>query len=137
MANGLYAKGREGILDRTIDMTAATIKCFLVDTAAYTANLATDQFLSAIPVGNRIGTAQALASKTYTGGVFDAADITFSGLSSPPTVEGLVILNDTGTDTTSRLVAWFDTATGLPTSGASVTSVTVTWDNGANRIFAL
>ena len=69
--------------------------------------------------------------------MFDAADITFSGLASPPTVEGLVIFNDTGTDTTSRLVAWFDTATGLPTSGTSVTSVTVTWDNGSNKIFSL
>lgn len=137
MANGLYAKGREGILDRSIDMTAATIKVLLVDTASYSVNLATHQFLNSIPLGMRIGTAQVLASKTYTDGVFDAADVTFSGLVTPPTLEGIVIFNDTGTDTTSRLVAWFDTATGLPTSGTSVTSVTITWDAGANRIFAL
>jgi hypothetical protein len=77
-----------------------------------------------------------LASKTVAAGVFDAADISFTGLSSAPTIEALVIYKDTGADATSNLIAYIDTATGLPVAAAA-TQVDVTWDNGANKIFKL
>lgn len=127
MSNSLYAKGEEGLLDRTIDLTAGTVKALLVDTALYSVNKATHDFLDDIAAGARIGTMVALASKTYTNGTFDAADISFTGLVGAPTIEALVILNDTGVAATSRLIAYIDTATGLPTP-AGVTQVDVTWN---------
>lgn len=130
MSNSFYAKGIEGILDRTIDLTAGTIKALLVDTALYAVNKSTHDFLDDIAVGARIGTAVALASKTYTGGVFDAADVSFTGLVAPPTCEAVVLFNDTGTAATSRLIAYLDTAvSGLPTP-SGVTQVDVAWNAG-------
>jgi hypothetical protein len=136
MANALYDKGREAFGNAAINWGSDTIKCILVDTASYTVNLATDQFLSIIPGGAIIGTPVTLASKTNTAGVMDAADISFTGLSSAPTLEALVIYKDTGSSATSLLITYIDSATGLPVA-ALATQVDVAWDNGANKIFKL
>lgn len=136
MPNGIYDKGRQAFLDADIDWSADTIRCILVDTGAYTPDLTLHDFLDDIPGGARIGTPVTLASKTSTNGVADAADISFTGLSSAPTIEALVIYKWTGVDATSALIAYVDTATGLPVA-AGATQVDVTWDNGANKIFKL
>jgi hypothetical protein len=57
-----------------------------------------------------------LASKTIGTldvGVFDAADLVFTALSGDQ-FESVVMFKDTGTDTTSDLIAYWDTASGLP-----------------------
>lgn len=135
MPNALYPKAKEAALAAGLNLAAGTVRAMLVDTAAYTYSAA-HEFLSDVPGGARIGTAATLASKTLTNGVFDAADATWSGLSAAPTIEALILYVDTGTEGTSRLVAFIDTATGLPIASGA-TGGTVTWDNGANRIFAL
>ena len=72
---------------------------------------------------------------TTTAGVADAADITFTTVTGDES-EALVIYKHTGTDGTSNLIAYIDTATGLPvTPGGG--DITVTWDDGANKIFKL
>lgn len=136
MTNRLYDKGRQGIGDQSIAMLTANIKAVLVDTGAYTANFATDDNLDDIAVGARLATSANLASKTFTDGVFDAADISFGAVTSV-TAEAVVIYVDTGTASTSRLVAYIDTAAGLPTPALTGQVVDVLWDNGANRIFKL
>lgn len=136
MSNALYDKGRESFLTGGINASSDTIKAILIDIAAYTVNLATDQFLSTISGSAIIGSAVTLASKTVAAGVFDAADISFTGLVAAPTIEAIVIYKDTGSSATSNLIAYIDTATGLPVA-ALATQVDVTWDNGANKIFKL
>lgn len=135
MTNALYGKGREKFLNADIDWSVDTIKVALVDTASYTVAIDTDEFYSTVSAAV-VGTPQTLASKTATLGVADAADISFTGLVGAPSIEALVIYKDTGVDATSPLIAYIDTASGLPvTSGA--TQVDVAWDNGANKIFKL
>jgi hypothetical protein len=139
MANALYAKGREGFLDGSIDWDTNTIKACLIDFAAYTANLATHDNLDDIPSGARFGTPQTLGSKTVTDGVADAADITVTAVGPGGTVvEAIAIWKDTGVESTSRLIALIDT---LSSGAMSLTlnggDVTVQWDNGANKIFKL
>lgn len=136
MANALYGKGREAFGNAGINWGSDTIKCILVDTGAYTVSIDVDDALADIAAGARIGSAVTLSSKTNTLGVFDAADISFTGLSSAPSIEALVIFKDTGVEATSTLIAYIDTATGLPVS-AGATQVDVAWDNGANKIFKL
>jgi hypothetical protein len=134
MANALYAKGKEALLSAGIDFVNNTIKATLVDLADYTVNLATDDAIADVPAGARVATVT-LSSKTVTNGVFDAADSTFTAVSGDPS-EALVIWKDTGTEATSTLIAYIDTATGLPVT-PNGTNIPVTWDNGANKIFAL
>ena len=136
MANALYDKGREAFLLGDIDWAADTIQAILVDTSAYTPDLAAHDFLNDIPSGARIGSAVTLSGKSATNGVADASDISFTGLVAAPSIEALVIYKSTGVESTSALIAYIDTATGLPIS-AGATQVDVTWDNGPNRIFKL
>lgn len=133
--SGLYAKAMEGILDRTIDLTSATLKAVMIDTGAYTVDLAAHDFLDDVAGGSRIGTPVALSGKSYTGGKFTASAFSFTGLSSAPTCEAILYYIDTGTAATSRLVYYCDSGTGLPTP-AGVSTINVTPDP-TNGIFKL
>lgn len=135
MASALYDKGREGFLDGSIDWDSDTIKVVLVDTADYTVDLANDNDLADVASAARVATSAALSSKTVTAGVADAADVTFSSVTGDP-CEALVIYQDTGTEGTSRLIAYIDTATGLPVT-PNGGDISVQWDSGANKIFKL
>ena len=59
--------------------------------------------------------------------------MTFTSVSGP-SIEAIVIYKDTGSEATSPLIAYIDTATGLPIT-PNGGDIIVTWDNGANRIF--
>lgn len=140
MANGLFTSFRNGILGShatRVDLDADTVSAIFVDHADDTPVLATDDFMDDIASAAQVPaftSGPALASKTIgtvAAGVFDAADTTFSTLSGDAS-ESLVIFKDTGTDTTSDLIAFWDTATGLPLT-PNGGDVTVTWN--ASGIF--
>lgn len=135
MANALYDHGREAFLNGEVDWTDHDIKAVLVDTDDYTVDLVNHDFLDDIPAGARVATSSNFSSKTTTAGVADAADITFSSVSGDPS-EALVIYRDSGVEGTSQLIAYIDTATGLPVT-PNGGDINVTWDSGANRIFKL
>jgi hypothetical protein len=112
MANAIYPKAKEKFLDALIDIPSDTIKIALIDTGTYTYNSA-DEFWSSASSAI-IGTAETLASKTITSGVFDAADVTFTSVSGV-SVEALIIYKDTGSAATSPLIMYIDVAaSGLP-----------------------
>lgn len=135
MANFIYDKAREKFLTGAINWTSDTIKAVLVDTAAYTPAPTTHEFLSDIPSGDRIATSSAFTTKTATAGVADADNVTWPTVTGDPS-EALVIIKDTGSAATSPLIAYIDTATGLPVT-PNGGDITVTWDNGSNKIFKL
>jgi hypothetical protein len=135
VANALYAKGREGFLDGSIDWDTNDIRTILVDAADYTINLATHDNLDDIPSGARVAVSGAMTGKTVTDGVADAADVTFSAVSGDQ-CELIVIYKHTGTESTSRLICAIDTATGLPVT-PNGGDIVIAWDNGANKIFKL
>jgi len=134
MSNALYAKGKEKMLAASINFVSDTIKVALVKNT-YPQNLATDEFYSDISA-YVVGTPQTLGSKTTAAGVFDASDATYTAVTAGDTLEGVVIYKDTGVAGTSPLLAYIDTITGFPlaTNGGDITIV---WDSGANKIFAL
>ena len=127
MANALYTLGRESFLKGEISWSGDNIKTVIVDSAEYTPNLATDQFLSDVPAGGRAtnGTSANLASKTTTGGAAAAANITFSAVTGDIS-EYVVIYQDSGSEGSSRLIALIDTATGLPVT-PNGGDITIQW----------
>lgn len=112
MATSWYRNGLKNVLSGVVDMTNDTINAVLIDTADYTVDLDTDEFLSSIAGAARVSTAT-LASKTFTVtstyAVFDAADTTFTAVTGDPT-EALVVYQSTGVDGTSCLLGYFDGA---------------------------
>jgi len=134
MANAIYPSAKQAFLSAGINLTSDTIKAVLVDTGAYTYS-ASHANLSDITAPARIATSGALASKTVTSGVFDAADITVAGVTGT-TVEAVVIFKDTGTASTSSLIGYLDTGTGFPFT-PNGGACEIVWDAGASKILAL
>jgi hypothetical protein len=133
MANQLYPKAKEAFLNADIDMVDNTIVIALVDTDEYEFSTS-HQHRTDIPDIAVIATAT-LANKTTTNGVFDADDATFTSVTGA-NAEALILFQDTGDASTSRLIAFIDSATGLPIlpNGGDIT---VAFSSGANRIFSL
>lgn len=117
MADGKYIKGVLAMLAGTTDWLTSDIKAVCVDAADYTVDLTNDEFLSDIAAGARVATSGNLSSKTRaqsgTKVILDAGDETITGVSGDQ-FEAVVVYHDTGTASTSPLLAYIDTATGLP-----------------------
>lgn len=135
MANTLYDSARKRFLEADIHWITDTLKVRLISTASYSPNFTTHQFLSDIPSASRIGPEVTLTGKSTDGGAADANDATFASVSGAA-VNAILIYKDTGVEGTSPLLAWIDTATGLPIT-PNGGDIIVTWDNGVNKIFRL
>ena len=140
MANQLYPKAKEDFLSGNLNLSSNTVTLALIDTDVYSFNTAHED--RADVANSAVVATATLGSKTVTAGVFDAADATFTSVSGA-NCEALIIYHNTGdaendgTDqTTSRLIAFIDTATGLPIlpNGGDIT---VRFSDGASKIFAL
>lgn len=135
MANAMYTKALQSFLEGGIAWLTDNIKVVLVDSAAYTPAVTTHQFLSDIPAGARIATSANLTGKTSTGGAASASNAVFSAASGAQS-EYVVLYKDTGTATTSNLIYFMDTMTGLPVT-PNGGDITLAWDTGPNKIFKL
>lgn len=134
MANALFINYRNTVLGTgtAVDLDADTIKAFFVDHADDTPNTTTDDFFDDIASAARVpalGSMPTLGTKTLgvvAAGVFDAADTVFTALTGDAS-ESLIVFKDTTVDTTSNLLAYWDTATGLPLT-PNGGDVTVQWN---------
>jgi len=136
MANALYNTAKEAFLSGELDLTQGNVKVLLVRNN-YVVDLNSDSFVSDIPSAYVAARSTILNNVTVTLGTFDASNETVdeygnSGFSY------LIIYVDTGDDFTSRLVAYIDTATGLPVESTSANvSIILNWSNEASKIFTL
>ncbi len=126
MANAVYPKYKEAVIQASSGSSlAGTLKAVLIDTADYTYNAAHDFYDDAS--AGAVGTPGTIGSKTYTNGLLDGADVTFTAVTGDP-CEAIILFLDTGTPSTSRLVAYLDTSvTGLPVT-PNGTDITITWN---------
>ena len=134
MANALFDPGREGVLDDTIEMSTADVRVMLVK-STYVFSAA-HKFLADLGAVDN-GRSATLGGKTFTSGVFDANDTTITATAAVACAS-LIGFVHTGNDATARVIWFEDTpASGLPFTPAAAQVVTITWDNGANKIFKL
>jgi hypothetical protein len=133
MANALYEKAKNSFLTGGIAWTSASIGVVLC-ASPYTPNLVTDNALDDIAAANRVASA-ILTATAASDGQADAEDVTFATLSGS-VVKSIVVFEYTGTESTSELIAYFDSASGLPLT-PNGGDVTIAWDSGSNRIFHL
>lgn len=134
MANALYPKYKEALISggSGVDLSGGTVKVVLLDLADYTYS-SSHEFFSDIPAAARVAEVT-LGTKTFTDGVFDAANATLTAVTGDQS-EALAIYVDTGVEATSRLVAYIDTGVSglpvLPNGG----DINISWN--ASGIFAL
>lgn len=131
MANAIYPLWKEAIIQASASSAlngSGTTGVFaaLVDLGTYTYSAA-HQYYS--DLSGIVGTDQEIgATKTYTNGVLDGADLTYTAVTGD-TVEALVLyVKNAGANTTWRLYAYLDTSvTGLPVT-PNGGDITVTWN---------
>lgn len=136
MANTLFNLARKQFLEAQINWDTNDIKVLLIKTSEYSFGAA-HQTLADIPAIARVGSEQTMVTATTTDGAADADDVTFSSVTAGDQVGAVLIYKRIGVaDADTVLIAWLDTATGLPitTNGGDII---ITWDNGVNKIFRL
>jgi hypothetical protein len=127
--SAFYPKGLQGLLDGSINLEADTIRIALTR-ATY--NSAHDNLDDVAAVTT---SAAGLTSKTFTDGVFDAADDTFGVVAAGAAIPAVVLYKHTGTASTSRLIFYADDYTGLPVVPDGTNAIPISWPT--NGIFAL
>ena len=140
MSNQLYPKAKEDFLAGNLNLSSNTVTLALIDTDVYTFSSSHED--RADIQNTAVISTTDLASKTITSGVFDAADATFTSVTGA-NAEALILYHNTGDaendgdrQADSRLIAYIDTATGLPIlpNGGDIT---VRFSDGVSKIFAL
>lgn len=136
MANFVYGKAKQKILNGEIDFSSNNFKILLTN-STYSPNQNTDEFVSNITSSSIEYRSENLNNITNNLGVIDANDITFS-LSANKSIDALVLYQVGVNDSSSILLLYIDTATGLPFPGSSqAVTVSINWSNEATRILSI
>lgn len=148
MASALFDKGRNLFAEGGVNWQAggSNVRAVLVKTA-YAVNIANHQYASDLGAnmvangGNLATNDQAnsanVAPTTPVAGVCRGANITFGSVATAAgNCSYIVLFVGTGNDSNSPLLAYIDTATGLPVT-PNGGDIAVNWDQGANGIFKL
>lgn len=140
MANAIYPKWKEALVQATANSaltgtgTTGVYAC-LYDVGAGGAYNSAHEFFSSVVAG-QVGTEIEIgATKSYTNGVFDGADVTFTSVTGASCEAVIIFVKNAGANTTWRLVAYLDTnITNLPVT-PNGGNITITWN--ASGIFGL
>lgn len=138
IGNQFYPNGAVRVLNKLVDWDTDDIYVMFVNNT-YTFNLADDQ-LSDIadsektPLGDN---GKQLASISIAGGIFDAADVVFSGVTGTQIIAIVIYQKGIEIDgTDSYLLCYLDTATGLPLT-PNGGDITIQWSDTFYKIFSL
>lgn len=136
MANLMYGKAKQAFFNGDIDVQINQIKILFVD-STYSPNISSDEFVSQIPSSSIKHRSNALSNVTTNLGVLDADDIAVADYPGNA-FKALVLYQNSGSDSTSRLIAYIEDSTGLPFPGsATQVPVSIIWNNDSNKIIAL
>jgi hypothetical protein len=142
MANTVQQEWKEELMQATTNTSlGGTVSCLFTTDAYAAADVFVNPGLSAVfgDGSNNFAGRENLGSKTFgtvAANVFDAADVVFASVNTGGTsVTAISVFTDTATDTTSRLVAYWDSVTGMPFTTSSGAQVTIAWS--ASGLFAL
>jgi len=137
MANFIYKKAKEALLNGDIAVDTNDLKILFVDTTNYTANQNTDEFVSNINSSAIRQRSTALMNKTTTNGTLDADDV-YTSAYVGSSFNAIVLYQVGSSDSNSRLICYIDTSDGLPFEGSnSPLGVTINWSNDSNKILSI
>lgn len=136
MASFMYTGAKQKLLNKEIDMNTDSIKVRAVADEDYTASAAHTAMSSVTKYTG--STDYTTESPTITNGIFDAADnaAAYASLAADGTkdIDGLVVFQFVTDDAGSTPILYIDLATAVRPNGGNIG---ITWDSGANKIFAL
>jgi len=136
VANAVYVKAKQSLLNGEINTSSSNYKVLLLDKDLYTVNLSTDQYVSDIPSNAIKGTSNNLSNVTSTNGILDADDISISHNGS--SFNAMAMYQVGSSNANSRLIMYIDNSDGLPFEGSnSSIAITIFWSDTVNKILSL
>lgn len=151
MANYLFNSARKGFLTGAYNWDTGTSDVYRVllvkaasvsginddkDTISSIGNNATSYFGTDNGTTNPYQGVQILNPVATVDGAADGNDITFQSVTSGEQFAALLIYKENSPIESSELIAYIDSASGLPITGNGG-DIIVTWDEGINKIFRL
>ena len=136
MANFVYGKAKQALLNGQINVLSNSLKILIVD-SSYVPSANSDQYVSNINPSYIKNRSAIIQNITNTLGVLDADDITI--LEHDGAAFKAIVLYENGiSDSDSRLIAYIDTSIGLPFAGVNFSlPVTINWSNDLSKILSL
>jgi hypothetical protein len=133
MTNAVYPSFRTALLSPGIDLATVTIKAALVTVTSGTTNYvysAAHTMFSDVVSGSILAAGIALTSKAVSAQALIAASVVWPTVAISGTNKGdaVILYIDTGTPTTSKLIGYIDTATGLPVTPTGL-DITLNWSS--------
>lgn len=136
MANFVYGKAKQSLLNGQINVLSNSLKILLVD-SSYVPSANSDEYVSNINPTYIKNRSAIIQNVTNTLGVLDADDITIlehDGVA----FKAIVLYQNGASDSDSRLIAYIDTSIGLPFAGVNFSlPVTIIWSNDLSKILSL
>jgi len=137
MANVVYAKAKQALLEGDLDLTGGTLKVLFIRKSLYTPNFTTNQYVSDIPSEAVVFRTANIANVTAQNGVLDAADVLEESYVGGA-FDGIVLYQVGSSDSNSRLIFFIDQSEGLPfTGGSDPLLLTLQWNNQSGKILSL
>ena len=137
MANFIYKKAKESMLNGDIDVNGASLKIILANKSLYTANSSVDQFVSDIPANAIVKISNSITNVTTALGTLDADDLVIPEHDGTE-FDAIIMFQQGASDESSRLIFYIDNSAGLPFEGNTGSiQITIIWNDDSNKILTL
>jgi hypothetical protein len=137
MANFVYKKAKESLLNGEFNLSSNSLKVLLIDKSLYTPNEDADRYISDIPASAIKKRSNSMTNVVSSLGVLDADNVSISDYNGQY-FDGIVLYQSGSSDSNSKLIFFIDTSSGLPFAGSnSDTPVTIIWSDSNTKILSI
>ena len=137
MANFVYKKAKESLLNGEFNLSSNSLKVLLIDKSLYTPNENLDRYISDIPADAIKKRSNNMTNVVNSLGVLDADNVSMGDYNGQY-FDAIVLYQSGSSDSDSKLIFFIDTSSGLPFTGSnSNTPVTIIWSDSNNKILSI
>jgi hypothetical protein len=137
MANFIYKKAKQALLNGQINVLNNQLKVLLLNGPEYSPNENLDEFVSNIPANSIVTRSEAVTNVTSVNGILDGDNVTITGYNGAA-FDAVVLYQYSPSDSDARLIFYIDTSDGLPFVGLNtVNSITIFWNDNSEKILSL
>jgi hypothetical protein len=137
MANFIYKKAKESLLNGEFNLSSNNLKVLLIDKSLYTPNEDSDRYVSDVPTNAIKKRSNNMTNVVNSLGVLDADNISMGDYNGQY-FDGIVLYQSGTSDSNSKLIFFIDTSSGLPFAGSNTnTPVTIIWSDSNAKILSI
>lgn len=137
MANFIYKKTKQSIMNGEINFSSNSFKVLIIDKTHYTPNQDVDQYVSDIPANAIKKRSNQLENVTNSLGIINAENVSIQDYDGSA-FNAIVLYVVGNSDSSSKLVFFIDISDGLPFAGSNTnTPLSILWSNSNEKIISI